>query len=189
MADNPTGPAFYIVDLRPEWRRLPYVTLWRPDDAGYCYSIPWAGKYTLDRVRQAGAYYVKRLKPGDRYFDKRPVSRSTWYRFPVRCAAANKMAQPEPAPGIIDGDVGPVLPNTAEMRRKLLRAAYLPEALLPEFAVEIYGYSPARFRAPSADKARFAAFRALTDTGPRLSFADFLARGVTVQEVNAAPHG
>lgn len=182
-----SGAPFYIVDLRPEWRRDPYVTLWRPDDCGYCYSIPWAGRYTLDRINDACSYYIKRIKPGDCYFDKRPARRTTWYRFPVPCAWADKVAQREPAPGIIDGDVGPVLPNTAELRRKLLRAAYLPKAMLPEFEVEIYGYSGTRFQAPSADKARFAAFRALTETGPRLTFADFLARGVIVREVEA-PH-
>lgn len=37
---------FFIVDLRPEWRGNPYVTLWRPDDAGYAYPLPWAGRYS-----------------------------------------------------------------------------------------------------------------------------------------------
>jgi hypothetical protein len=43
MADN-----FLVVDFRKEWltpSRHPFITFWRPDDAGYCYDVTSAGRY------------------------------------------------------------------------------------------------------------------------------------------------
>lgn len=46
--------------------------------------------------------------------------------------------------------------------------------------VEVYGYMPERFEAPTKDKARYRAYLQFRDAVTRLTFRDFLARGVTV---------
>lgn len=108
---------FYIVDLRPEWRGNPYVTVWRPNNAGYAYPLPWAGKYAFGDLR-----------PG--YHAKKNDGRR-WLRFPVPCDAVERLAIECPADGRIDGNVGPVLPNTTAVRQALRQARYIPVAKDP----------------------------------------------------------
>jgi hypothetical protein len=113
MADE-----FYIVDLRPEWQRpkhYPYVTVWRPDDRGYAFPLAWAGLYCKARVDSAPGYYANAKGTG------------TLMNFPVPRAAVEALAIPEPRLGVVDGNVGPVLPNTAAVRRALRRACYRPK--------------------------------------------------------------
>jgi hypothetical protein len=106
------GRDCYIVDLRREWVRRPYITFWRPDNAGYAYPLSWAGKYAPERVRERAAYYITR--------------RGRWLiRFAAPCSAVDAMAE-APRSGVIDGDAGPVVPNTAENRAALRRLAFTP---------------------------------------------------------------
>lgn len=105
---------YYIVDVRPEWRRKPYITLWRPNDAGYAFPLPWAGKYDRARVDANPDYYA--TKEDARFI-----------RFPVPCEAVERLGV-NPAPRMIDGDAGPVIPNTAKVRTALRHARYLPRA-------------------------------------------------------------
>ncbi|CEG08746.1 hypothetical protein BN961_02164 [Afipia felis] len=100
---------FYICDLRREFSGNPYITVWRPKNAGYAYPLPWAGKYSRAQVIDGGDYYTNR------------VGRSL-VRFAIPCAVADKLGV-QPAPKMVDGNVGPVLPNTAEVRSALRRAA------------------------------------------------------------------
>lgn len=37
--------SFFIISLRHTHRSDPYMTLWRPNDAGYCYAKENAGTY------------------------------------------------------------------------------------------------------------------------------------------------
>lgn len=109
---------FYIVDLRPEWRKkkfYPYITVWRPDDCGYAFPLCWAGIYSKARVDTKPHYYAN--AKGTRKL----------MNFPVLRAVVEALSVPEPRPGIIDGDVGLVLLNTPEVRRALWRAAYRPK--------------------------------------------------------------
>jgi hypothetical protein len=109
---------FYIVDLRPEWqrpKRYPYVTVWRPNDCGYAYPLAWAGIYSKARIDAKPSYYANAKGTG------------TAMNFPVPRAVVESLAIPRPRPGVVDGDAGPVLPNTAEIRRALRRARYRPE--------------------------------------------------------------
>ena len=109
---------FYIVDLRPEWRKpkfYPYITVWRPDDCGYAFPLCWAGIYTKARVDSRPHYYAN--AKGTRKL----------MNFPVLRAIVEGLSIPEPHPGIIAGNLGPVLLNTLEVRRVLWRAAYLPK--------------------------------------------------------------
>jgi len=78
---------------------------------GYAYPLAWAGKYTLERLKQIPNYYWQR-------------NTKTYTRFPVPCEEVDRLAV-DPKPGTIDGDSGPVIwmnKNT----RATLRAAMLP---------------------------------------------------------------
>ncbi len=111
---------FFIADLRDLWtrspRRYPYVTFWRPDDAGYCYALSWAGRYERSRVIKGGRYYTSKIY-GGRYYER--------FAVPVDAVLAMAVA---PRPGVIDGDAGPVLPNDGKTRMALRRLRlHLPE--------------------------------------------------------------
>jgi len=111
---SPTDPEYYIVDVRKEWRHQPYITFWRPNNCNYAYPLAWAGRYTKATVDAQPWYYCN-------------TNGSAWLkRFPVPCEIVERYGV-DPRPGIIDGNVGPVLPNTQKMRRKLRRYAYIPE--------------------------------------------------------------
>lgn len=104
---------FYIADMRRGWRGNPYVTFWRPDNAGYAYPLSWAGRYSKETVVEGGDYYTER--------EGRSLQ-----RFAVPVEVADKIAT-APRPGMIDGDAGPVVINDETNRRKLRRAALLPQ--------------------------------------------------------------
>jgi len=107
---------FFIVDIRPEWHRNPYVTFWRPKNSNYAYPLAWAGRYTREQIEEGGSYYA--LKEGGR-----------WHRFPVRCAEVEALATSMPGAGIVDGDVGPVVPQTAAIVAKLKRLKIIPQSV------------------------------------------------------------
>lgn len=100
---------FYICDMRSEWQRKPYVTFWRPSDAGYAFPLSWSGQYTLDRIfSQPGYYWAKNTRG--------------FYRFPILCSSVDRLGS-APIPGTVDGDAGPIIHNTKSMRSALRAAA------------------------------------------------------------------
>lgn len=103
MAD---ADLFYVADFRSEWSRKPCVTFWRPEDAGYAYPLPWSGRYTRCEI-----------VPG--YHDRRDGRRLI--RFAVPCAVVDALGA-EPPAGLIDGNCGPVVLNTAANRQALRNA-------------------------------------------------------------------
>ena len=107
---------FYIVDVRAEFSGNPYVTLWRPKNAGYAYPTEWSGRYTRSQIDAEAGYYYK-----PRFGHKRTLD-----RYPVPCKVVDELAV-EPARGLIDGNAGLVLPNTPEIRKALRKARYIPE--------------------------------------------------------------
>ena len=113
---------FYIVDLRPEWNKNPYVTFWRPNDAGYCYPLPWAGRYTAARVIEGGEYYT------DKAWTSSKGPGRFYTRFAVRCADVEAMGvEPDTqGRGRIDGNTGPVLRMSGAMRNRLRRLRFVP---------------------------------------------------------------
>lgn len=48
---------FYIVSLKHTRRKDRYVTLWKPDDRGYCFRTSNAGRYAEGNVRAHLGYY------------------------------------------------------------------------------------------------------------------------------------
>ncbi len=103
---------FYIVDLRSKWQKRPYISFWRPGSAGYAYPLIWAGKYTKAEIDRHASYFSRR--------DREQL------RFPVLCVEVEKLAIQTPADGLIDGNSGPVVLNTAKIRLTLKLHRYLP---------------------------------------------------------------
>jgi len=106
---------FYIVDVRKDFDGNPYITLWRPGNAGYAYPLPWAGRYTRAEIEGRPGYHYRKRDGKARALD----------RYPVPCDVAERHAV-APAKGLVDGDAGPVLPNTAGVRAALRRARLIP---------------------------------------------------------------
>jgi len=103
-------PDLYIVSLqeRDLMRHRPYITVWRPECAGYAYPLSWAGKYTRAEVRESPGY----LNNGDT-------------TIAVPCAVLDAMAE-APRPGMIDGNAGPVVRKTPKNLQLLKAARWLP---------------------------------------------------------------
>lgn len=49
--------AYYILSLKWTRKREPYVSFWRPNNAGYCWPLEWAGVYTSEQIADAPRYY------------------------------------------------------------------------------------------------------------------------------------
>ncbi|MFD2404854.1 hypothetical protein [Azorhizophilus paspali] len=98
----PEERQFYIVSLKHTLRLHRYITVWRPDNAGYAFPLIWAGKYYELDVRAELDYYNNGCST-----------------VAVPCDVLDQIAIP-PMPGEIDNDVGPVVPNNAESWRRIL---------------------------------------------------------------------
>ena len=84
---------FYIVSIKHTQREHAYITVWRPENAGYAWPLSWAGKYAEADVLASRNYYHR----GDD-------------TLAVPCALLDSIAVP-PAKGTIDNDAGPVILN------------------------------------------------------------------------------
>ncbi|GLS44472.1 hypothetical protein [Methylobacterium brachythecii] len=118
---------YFVVDLRREWTKNPYITLWRPDSAGYAYPLPWAGRYTESEIIKSGSYHTCR-----RYLEKLRDHVGVGERFAVRCEDIEALATDPDTEGCgrIDGNTGPVVRNSGAMRLKLRRLRFeLPDAV------------------------------------------------------------
>ena len=86
---------FYVVNVSHSNKEHRYISLWRPDDKGYAWPLPWAGRYERARILAELNYY----NGGE--------------NIAVPCEIVEQLAV-APAPGLIDGDVGPVVPSNQE---------------------------------------------------------------------------
>src|SRR5690554_4974764 len=48
---------YIVISLKHTHRRDKAVTLWRPDDRGYCWRLEWAGRYPEQQVLDHLGYY------------------------------------------------------------------------------------------------------------------------------------
>ena len=106
---------FYVVNLSHGHREHRYVTLWRPDDKGYAWPLPWAGRYPRARILESLDYY----NGGE--------------NIAVPCEIVEQLAI-APEPGMIDGDAGPVVPNRKEcwevlLANKVAHTKYKPKPM------------------------------------------------------------
>lgn len=113
---------YYLIDLREKNNRNPYITFWRPNDAGYCYPVPWAGEYTEERIIEGDDYYTRR-----RWQKRTNAYTGIWERIAIRTDLIKPFCI-KPAYGLIDGNIGPVIANTGKNRISLRRLRFvLPE--------------------------------------------------------------
>lgn len=94
---------YVIVSARHTLPSHRYVTFWRPNRAGYCWPLSWAGHY--DAIEAA------KITAG---------SDGETFSVPLNIALA--ISQP-PAHGEVDGDAGPVVPKNRASMRALRNAA------------------------------------------------------------------
>lgn len=86
----------YIVNLSHTGPKDRYITVWRPDDRGYCWALSRAGKYPREHVMAHLAYYNNGCA-----------------HVAVPCEILDGIAIP-PIPGHHDGDTGPCIENSKE---------------------------------------------------------------------------
>lgn len=99
---------FLIVSIKHTTRRDPYIAFWRPDNCGYAWPLSWAGRYPEKLVRADLRYY----NGGDN-------------DIAVPEEVVEALATPV-APGVIEGNAGPVVANTRENWQQLLAAVIAP---------------------------------------------------------------
>lgn len=107
----------YVVSVCHTLRRHKYLTIWRPEDKGYCWPTVWAGRYDRAHVMAHLDYY-----------------NSGCSNVAVPCSVLDKLAV-KPKPGEIDNDAGPCIPNTRATWKLILDnlIAVPRRAPLPEF--------------------------------------------------------
>lgn len=93
-----------IVSVTHTQRYHKYITLWRPDNKGYAWPLPWTGRYRREQVMSMLDYY------------------NTGDNIAVPAALIEELAEPVDK-GDIDNDVGPAVRNTAANWKRLLVAA------------------------------------------------------------------
>ena len=108
-------PKFYIVSVKWTRPEHAYITFWRPDEAGYAYPLSWSGKYSEADVLANLPYYNNGADT-----------------IAVPCSVVDPLGI-QPAPGMVDGDAGPVIMNN-KVNRDLLKA----NAIRPVVAFELY---------------------------------------------------
>lgn len=86
----------YIVNLSHTERDDCYITVWRPDDRGYCWALSRAGKYSRDHVMGRLGYYNDGCS-----------------NVAVPCDVLDAVAV-APIPGHHDNDAGPCVENNRE---------------------------------------------------------------------------
>lgn len=93
---------YYIVSVKHTLRNNKYITIWRPDDRGYCWALCNAGKYPHDLVMNRLSYY------------------NTGHSdVAVPCAVLDAIAVP-PIKGHHDFDAGPCIENKRNNWRLIL---------------------------------------------------------------------
>ena len=103
----PSEREYFIVNLSHLHREHSYVTVWRPDNAGYAWPLSWAGRYPESQVRASLAYY------------------NSGSNVAVPCEVLEALAV-APGPGMVDNDAGPVVPSNALNWKRILRSVIGP---------------------------------------------------------------
>lgn len=99
---------YFIVSAKHTKKTDKYVTFWRPDNAGYCWPLSWAGRYTSAVIEGSPDYY-----------------NNVCDSFCVPCEEVMKIAI-SPEPNTVDGDAAPVVQNNKDNWARL-RAASLKD--------------------------------------------------------------
>lgn len=92
----------YVISVHHTLREHRYITIWRPEDKGYCWAVSRAGVYPLEQIMQHQGYY----NDGDR-------------NVTVPCEVLDQIAVP-PIPGHNDNDAGPCVENNRSNWEQIL---------------------------------------------------------------------
>lgn len=116
---------YFVVDFRKGWTRKPYLTFWGPDSAGYCWSLPMAGRYTAAELDASVGYHTRR-----RYVPSRGRYVGPWERFGVPCDVIEALASDPDREGRwqLEAPLGPIVRQSAELRKRLTALRYVPNA-------------------------------------------------------------
>lgn len=104
---------YYVVSVKHTHRDHLYVTLWRPDNKGYCWRIESAGKYPESMIAQHLGYY-----------------HSGCSNIAVKCEVIDAMVVPS-QPGYLDFP-GMCPPNNRAMWEDILYDLTWPVQYKPE---------------------------------------------------------
>lgn len=104
-------PDYYIVSLNHTDKKDRYITFWRPNNAGYCWPLSWAGKYPESLIKES--------KTNLYYYNNGKCS------LAVRCDVVDSLCE-SPAIGLIDNNAGPVVRNLKRNWTKI-RAALIDQ--------------------------------------------------------------
>lgn len=92
-----TLSSYYIISPANTIGGHRYISLFRPNNAGYAWCLPWAGRYSREMVLSRQSYYC---------------SGTDTIAVPCDVVEAHTIMS---QPGEIDGGTYPCLPNTTEM--------------------------------------------------------------------------
>ncbi|MEM5371324.1 hypothetical protein V4C53_35565 [Paraburkholderia azotifigens] len=103
MARDPNAPReYYVISEKHTRRDHRYVTLWCPDDKGYCFRTTKAGRYPEARVREALGYY------------------NAGSNVAVPCDVLDPLMVMTTPADMLDGEDGPALLNTRDSWKVIL---------------------------------------------------------------------
>lgn len=57
LSPAPSADEFFVVSLKWSRRSDGLIALWAPADAGYCFQLEQAGRYTTKQVTENASYY------------------------------------------------------------------------------------------------------------------------------------
>jgi len=96
-----TEEQFLVVNLSHARSDQYYVTFWRPENSGYAYPLDWAGLYPRSVIEASLDYY------------------HSGSNVAVKAQGVLPLLL-DPLKGYVDGDAGPVVPNTRKVWSELL---------------------------------------------------------------------
>lgn len=105
---------FYVISLKHTRRTDRYVTLWKPNDRGYCFRTTNAGRYAEEMVRAHLGYY------------------NSGTSIAVPCEVIDSRTVMTTPRDQFDGPDGPAFLNTAANWKLLLANVIEPPPYKPE---------------------------------------------------------
>jgi hypothetical protein len=103
---------FYVISLKHTRREDRYITLWKPNDRGYCFRTPNAGRYPEETIRAHLGYY------------------NTGTSIAVPCDIIDAITVMTTPADCLDGPDGPAVLNT-RAKWQILLANVIQPALYP----------------------------------------------------------
>jgi len=94
--------AHYVISVKHTKKDDLYISVWRPENAGYAWPLSWAGRYSDEEIVSSLDYYHNGSDS-----------------IAVPCEVLDELAVPT-IPKTVDNDAGPVVMHTKENWGKIL---------------------------------------------------------------------